>query len=119
MIRLVAELLLELRHLRERVLEPAVLEQDARMAGEGHQQLDVGLVERADVAETLADDEQPERPVLAAERRDDRVLEPPRPQERVECMGGAPPREQRRRADRGDLRERGRILRRRTAPPGA
>ena len=65
-IRLVAELLLELRHLRERVLEPAVLEQDARMAGEGHEQLDVGLVERADVAETLPDDEQPERPVLAA-----------------------------------------------------
>ena len=111
-IRLVAELLLELRHLRERVLEPAVLEQDARMAGEGHEQLDVGLVERADVAETLTDDEQPERPVLAAERRDDRVLEPARLQERVECMGGAPPREQRRRADRGDFCERGRIPRR-------
>ena len=65
-IGLVAELLLELRHFRERVLEPTVLQQDARMAGEGHEQLDVGLVERADVAETLADDEQSERPVLAA-----------------------------------------------------
>ena len=66
MVRLVAELLLELRHFSERVFEPAVLEQDARMAGEGHEQLDVGLVERADVAEALADDEQSERPVLAA-----------------------------------------------------
>ena len=99
MVRLVAELLLELRHLRERMLEPAVLEQDARMAGERHEQLDVGLGERADVAETLADHEQAERPVLAAERRDDRVLEPAGTKERVEGVGGAPPREQHRRAD--------------------
>ena len=42
---------LQLRHLRERLLEPAVLEQDARMAGEGREELDVGLAERADVAE--------------------------------------------------------------------
>jgi hypothetical protein len=65
-IGLVAELLLELRHLGERMLEPAVLEQDARVAGKGPHELDVCLGERADVAETLADDEQPEHPVLAA-----------------------------------------------------
>ena len=52
-VRLVAQLLLELRHLGERMLEPAVLEQDARMAGEGAEQLDVGLGERADVAERV------------------------------------------------------------------
>jgi len=52
----VAELLLELRHLRERMLEPAVLEQDARVAGEGFEELDVGVAERADVADALADD---------------------------------------------------------------
>src|SRR5262249_6126016 len=59
-VRLVAELLLELGHLSERMLEAAVLEQDARVAGEGHEQLDVGLGEGADVAETLTDDEQAE-----------------------------------------------------------
>ena len=62
---LVGQLLLELRHFGERMLEPAVLEQDARMTGEGDQQLDVGLGERADVAQALPDHEQPERPVLA------------------------------------------------------
>ena len=64
-IRLVAELFLQLRHLRERVLEPAVLEQDARMAGEGLEQLDVGVDECADVAEAFSNDEQSERPILA------------------------------------------------------
>ena len=64
-IRLVAELFLQLRHLRERMLEPAVLEQDARMAGEGLEELGVGLDERAHVAEPLPHDEQAERPALA------------------------------------------------------
>jgi hypothetical protein len=63
---LVAQLLLELRHLGERMLETAVLEQDARMAGEGLEQLDVGVDERADVAEALTDHQQSERPILAA-----------------------------------------------------
>ena len=111
-VRLVAELLLELRHLGERMLEPAVLEQDARMAGEGAEQLDVGLGERADVPEALADDEQAERPVLAAQRSHDRVLEPARGEERIEGVCRTAPREQHRRAGGGDLRERRGILRR-------
>src|SRR5215470_690408 len=97
-----AKLLLQLRHLRERMLQPAVLEQDARMTGEGLEELDIRLDERAHVAEALADHEQTERPVLAAQRTDDRVLEPARPKERVECGGGAAPREKRRRTDGSD-----------------
>ena len=62
---LVAELLLQLRHLRERVLQPAVLEQDARVAREGLEELEVSVAERADVAGTLAHHEQPKGPVLA------------------------------------------------------
>ena len=54
---LVAELLLELGHLRERMLEPAVLEQDARMTGEGLEKLQIGVAERTDVPDPLADDE--------------------------------------------------------------
>jgi len=65
-VRLVPELLLELRHLCERMLEPAVLEQDARMAGERLEQLDVGVDERADVAEAFSDHEQSEGPILPA-----------------------------------------------------
>ena len=64
-IRLVAELLLQLSHLSKRMLQPAVLEQDARMAREGLEELDVCITERADVAHTLTDQEQPKRPVLA------------------------------------------------------
>src|SRR5581483_10791153 len=109
-IRLVPELLLQLRHLRERMLEAAVLEQDARMAGEGPEELDIGVGERADVAEALADDKQPERPVLALERGNDRVLEAARTKECVESVGGAAPREERGRADRGDLAEGGGLL---------
>ena len=111
-IRLVAELLLELRHLGERVLEPAVLEQDARVAGEGAEELDVGLGEGADVAEALAHDEQAERPGLAAQRGHDRVLEPARAKERVECLCRAAPRKQHRRSGGRDLRECGSVLRR-------
>ena len=69
------------------MLQPAVLEQDARVAGEGLEQLDVGVAERADVARTLADHEQPDCPVLAAQRADDRVLQPARAQERIEGVG--------------------------------
>src|SRR5206468_4490249 len=87
-------------------------EQDARVTGKGHEELDVGLGERADVAEALTDDEQAEGSVLTAEWRDDRVLEATGTKESVECTGGTAPREQRRRADGGDLGERGGILRR-------
>ena len=61
-----AELLLELRHLCEGMLQPAILEQDARVACEGLEELDVRVAERADVADALPHDEQPKRPVLAA-----------------------------------------------------
>ena len=54
-IRLVAELLLQLSHLSKRMLQPAVLEQDARMAREGLEELDVCITERADVAHRRRD----------------------------------------------------------------
>ena len=65
MVGLVAELLLQLRHLSERVLQPAVLEQDARVARKGLEELEISVTERADVAGPLADHEQPKGPVLA------------------------------------------------------
>ena len=86
---LVAELLLQIGHLRERLLEPAVLEQDAGVAGEGLEQLAFGLGERADVAGAVADDQEPERALLAAERADDRVAQPALGEEPVERMGVA------------------------------
>ena len=73
------------------------------MAGEGLEELGVGLDEGAHVAEPLADDEQAERPILAPQRPDDCILEPTRTQKCVESVRGAPAREQHRRASRGDL----------------
>ena len=72
---LVLQLFLQLRHLRERMLQPAVLEQDARVTGERLEQVEVVVAERRDVADAVADDQQPERPVVAAQRADDRVAE--------------------------------------------
>jgi len=48
------------------MLEPAVLEQDARMARKRRQQFDILVSEGADATETLPDHHQPERPILAA-----------------------------------------------------
>ena len=70
---LVLQLFLQLGDFGERVLQPAVLEQDARVTGERLEQVDVVVAERGDVADPVADDEQPERPVVSAQGADDRV----------------------------------------------
>ena len=72
---LVAQLLLQLRHLGQRMLEASVLDQDAGMSGEGLEQVAIGLSERAHVAGALADDQETEGAVLTVQRTDDGVAE--------------------------------------------
>ena len=91
---LVLELLFQLGHLCQRVLQPAVLEQDACVTGERLEQVDVLAAEGGDVADPVADDQQPERPVLAAEGADDRIVEVARGEHAVQVVRLAPPAEQ-------------------------
>ena len=90
-VRLMAELLLQLRHLRERLLEPAVLEQHAGVAGERLEQLEVGLGERAHVADPVADEQKPETraPRRGARRRSHRPGHAPRGTGRVDGVSAA------------------------------
>src|SRR5206468_8009149 len=86
MVRLVAQLFLQLRDLCQRVLETAVLDQDAGVPGEGLEEVEVALSERAHVARALPDDEQSERPALTVQCTDDRVAETARDKQAVENM---------------------------------
>ena len=83
---LVAEALLQIVHLRQRTLEPPVLEHHARMADERLEQPPVIRVERLDVARAVADDEQSEGAALAPERGDDSVRKRTRGEVVVELM---------------------------------
>ncbi len=71
--RLVAQPLLQIGHLGQRALEPSVLEHHARVADERLEQPPVVAAEGVDVPGAVADDDQAEDAVLAAERSDDRV----------------------------------------------
>ena len=71
--RLVAQPLLQIRHLGQRALEPSVLEHHARVADERLEQALVVAAEGDDVPGAVADDDQAEDAVLAAKRCDDRV----------------------------------------------
>ena len=110
MVGLLLELLLQLGDLREGMLEPAVLEEHARMSRECLEELGVALVERAHVAGAVADDQQPERLVLPTERADHGIVEAAREDEGVERMPVTPTREQHRLPHRLRLRERARVV---------
>ena len=83
-VRLMPQLLLQLRHLRERLLEAAVLEQDGGVAVERLEEHEVVLVELRHVADPAADEEKPEDALVAAERADDAVREAAGCEEAVE-----------------------------------
>ncbi len=70
---LMLQLFLQLGDFGERMLQPAVLEQDARVTGERLEEVDVVVAERGDVANPVADDEQSERLVVSTQGADDRV----------------------------------------------
>src|SRR5581483_10982670 len=88
-LRLVAELRLELGQLRERLLELLVLEQERRVSRERPQELLVLGAERAQLLVAVSDEQEPERPPLAVERRRDQVVEAALGTVRDE--GGGPP----------------------------
>ena len=111
---LVAELLLQLGHLRQRALEPSVLEQHARVARERLEQGEVLVGERGHVAHPVTHHEDAEHPLIAAQSADDRVRESTRLQEIVQRVRVAPPGEEQRvirrtrplKRELGDRRER-------------
>ena len=100
------------RDLGERMLEPAVLEQDARVAGEGLEEREVVVVEGAHVAGAVADDEQTEARSSPRSGADDRVLEAARAQEAVETAARRRVEEHRATAVAADRAMRNCILRR-------
>ncbi len=91
---LVAQLLLQVGRLGQRPLEPAVLEQHARVTDEGLEQPLVVRVERDDVAGAVGDDGEAEHAVLSAERGDDPVGHRPRSEVAVERVRGTGCRQQ-------------------------
>ena len=75
MVGLVAELLLEPRQLRQRLLELAVLEGDGRLVGERLEEPQVVVGERRPLGQPVRDDHRADQPGLAEQRRGHRVAD--------------------------------------------
>ena len=75
MIGLVAELLLQSRELRQRLLELAVLERDCGVVGKGLEQAQIVVAERGALGQAIADQEGSDDPGLAAEGGDHRLAQ--------------------------------------------